>query len=138
MNTVTACVKCGERNTRHPSGVCARCRRVADIPVQLCKCCEQRRTRDESGLCYLCRNTAAKRGNGVNRIDEAVSRYEAALNILKLKAQGASFRDIAAELDMPKSTVARIFSEAVFSTSFGIDLGGSFEAGEAADAGFDV
>ena len=83
MNTVTACIKCGERNTRHPSGVCARCRRIADIPVQLCKCCEQRRTRDESGLCYLCRGAAAKRGDG-------------------------------------------------------IELGGRFEAGETADAGFDV
>ena len=133
MKNVVTCSKCGARNTRHPSGLCASCRRMADIPVRLCSCCEQRRTRDESGLCYVCRQKAAIRDCDADRIKEAITRHEAALQILRMKEQGASFRDIAAELDMPKTTVANIFSAAVFSASRGKNLGDSIAANEAAD-----
>ncbi len=113
------CRNCGEHTTRHPSELCARCLRKASIPIRLCTCCEARRTRDESGMCYVCRSKASTQENGVDRIEEAISRYESTLMILKAKAAGKSFRVIAKELGIPKSTVANQFFAATFKKSRG-------------------
>ena len=119
MNTAVLCKKCGNRTTRNPSSLCARCRKKADIPMRLCECCESRRTRDKSGLCYQCRSKKVSHNYDISRIDAAISKCETTLQILKLKAQGNSFRSIATELNLPKSSVANAFFAAVFSGSRG-------------------
>jgi len=58
-NAVVTCTNCEERKTRHPSGLCARCRRVGDASTQLCKCCKERRTRHASGFCFPCRHSSS-------------------------------------------------------------------------------
>lgn len=119
MNSGVTCTKCNNRTTRHPSGLCARCRRKADIPIKLCKCCETHRTRDESGLCYQCRNKLITHNYGISRIDEAIGRCETTLQILRLKAAGHSFREIEAQLNIPKSSVSNAFYSAVFNGARG-------------------
>lgn len=113
------CGMCGKQTTRHPSGLCARCQRKADIPMKLCKCCESRRTRDESGLCYRCKIKKGSQDYGVSRIAEARKKCELTLRILELKEQGLSLRKIGTELNIPKSTVANTFFAAVYSGSRG-------------------
>lgn len=117
MNQPELCTICGGRTTRHPSKICARCRRRAETPVRLCICCEQRRARHESGYCYLCRNKAVTQNYGVDRIDVAIERQKTILNILAKKKEGVSFREISKELDIPKSTVSNIFCAAVFNST---------------------
>ena len=119
MKTGVPCTNCAKTTTRHPSGICARCRNKADIPMRLCKCCEARRTRDSSGMCYKCRNKSIYRNYDISRIDEAIARCETTLQVLKLKAAGRSYREISAAMQIPKSTVSNIFVMAAFSGAHG-------------------
>lgn len=123
MNAAVICQHCASRTTRHPSQLCSRCRRKADIPIRLCACCENHRTRDASGLCYQCRNKRVSHNYDITRIDEAIGRCESTLQILRLKAEGHSFRDIGARMSLPKSTVANTFLSAVYSGARGNSFG---------------
>lgn len=117
MNQPKLCTVCGNRTTRHPSEICARCRRRAESPVKLCVCCEQRRTRDESGYCYMCRNKAVTQNYGIQRIDAAIERQKTVLSILEKKKEGLSLREISRVLAIPKSSVSNIYRAAVFNAA---------------------
>lgn len=114
-NVATVCKNCGERTTRHPSGLCARCQRKAGAPIVICECCGQRKTRDESKLCYVCRAKQITKNYDVSRIDYAIEQTKLQLAILEKKRDGYSIRKIAEELGIPKSTVDNTYKQAVFS-----------------------
>lgn len=118
-NDPVVCKMCGQRKTRHPSGLCARCQRKADTPIRLCVCCGQRRTRDEAGLCYQCRNKSITKYYDISRVDEAIERTKTVLAILEKKRDGASFRDIGAQLGIPKTTVSNYYRQAIYNGSHG-------------------
>ena len=91
------CSSCETRRTKHPSGICCRCRRLAlRTPCIICG------SKAKTGqLCYECR----KRLEVHKNLDVAISEQQQRLSILKLRKEGMTFREISEAVGLPNSSV---------------------------------
>lgn len=91
------CTTCGKRRTRHPSGLCCRCRMVSSR--ESCVICGSKAKRGE--YCYECR----RRLKTCKDLDTAISDQKKRLDILLLRKGGKTFESISDTVGIPKSTV---------------------------------
>ena len=92
------CKECGMRKTRHPSGLCCRCRLTG--PKSTCKFCGAR-TRNGHDCCYRCRQFQKVSLD----YDAALAAQQKRLLILKLRKDGMSYGEIASAVALAKSEV---------------------------------
>ena len=104
LKNADLCTRCGERRTRHPSGLCCRCRTAA--PAGTCKICGGQTKRNHH-FCYKCRRFLAT----TEDIDSAISVQQKKLTILKLRKEGMSFGQIAEAVGISKSQVFAAYKE---------------------------
>jgi len=90
------CSRCHSRRTKHPSGLCCRCRKVGQRKP--CLNCGETCTSHPSGFCYHCRS----RKSGLQHIDKAISHSEKTLLALRLLKCNTSFQKIADVLGVSK------------------------------------
>lgn len=90
------CTRCGKMRTRHPSGLCCRCR--ATTPPSECKFCGGRTMRG-SDCCHKCR----KYLRSSDDVDAAIAKQQQMLLVLKLHKEGMSYSQIAEAVGMSKS-----------------------------------
>jgi len=111
------CKECGERKTKHPSGICAACRRkieVRDNSKRPCKNCGRKLTSSEDGLCGACRQGFARSGyNYESHLIRAIEQTKSTQLILELRLNGNSFATIAEMTGIPVSHVFRSFEKAM-------------------------
>ena len=98
------CARCGKMRTRHPSGLCCRCR--ATTPPSKCKICGGRTTRGRD-CCYKCR----KYLRSSDDVDSAITKQQQMLLILQLHKEGMSFSQIGEAVGISKSQAFMAFQE---------------------------
>lgn len=91
------CTSCGSRRTKHPSGICCRCRRLS-LRTSCISCGSKTKT---GQLCYECR----KRLEVHKSLDTAISEQQQRLNILELRKGGMTFQEISEAVGLAKSSV---------------------------------
>lgn len=100
------CKICGERKTKHESGICCRCRRIKRNKV--CKICRNAMTANPDGICYECRRKGLP-SNQVRdpewRLDQAIKEYSDTLFILQQRKANIPFANIADMIGIPRSSV---------------------------------
>lgn len=104
LKNADLCTRCGERRTRHPSGLCCRCRMAA--PAGTCKICGGQ-TKRNNDFCYKCRKSLAT----TEDLDSAIREQQKKLMILILRKQGMSFGQIAEAVGISKSQVFAVYKE---------------------------
>ena len=116
------CVRCGTTRTKHPSGMCSRCRRIqAQIDGKrqnhmygICKQCGRRAANGEDGLCSTCRQSNSRSsGSFEDKIDKAINKCKDQTFILERRKEGNSFATIAKMLGATVPYVFRAYSDAM-------------------------
>ena len=102
INYAPNCLRCGQRRTTHPSGVCSCCRKRKDIKP--CIRCGQRKTSAVDGICSVCRTSLKNRQGRQLTEEQAIEQTELLLYILKWHRKGASYAQISELLGVPRST----------------------------------
>ena len=97
------CKECGEYHTKHPSGICSRCRKLKGSKP--CIVCGTHKTVAPDGLCSACRIKTLRKKNGGVSIEKAIEDTELLLAMLKNRANGMSYEQISEVLGVPRSTV---------------------------------
>lgn len=100
--TTPICLRCGQRRTTHPSGVCSCCRKLKGSKP--CIRCGQRKTSAVDGICSVCRTTLKNRQGRQLTEDQAIEQTELLLSILKWHRKGVSYAQISEMLGVPRST----------------------------------
>ena len=80
------CKECGEYHTKHPSGICSRCRKLKGSKP--CIVCGTHKTVAPDGLCSACRIKTLRKKNGGVSIEKAIEDTELLLAMLKNRANG--------------------------------------------------
>ena len=104
LKNANLCTRCGQMRTKHPSGLCCRCR-VAP-PVSTCKYCGERTTRGRD-CCYKCRKLLKISDD----LDSAVAVQQKRMMILHLRQSGMSFGEIAEAVGLSKSQVFEAYRD---------------------------
>ena len=68
------CKECGEYHTKHPSGICSRCRKLKGSKP--CIVCGTHKTVAPDGLCSACRIKTLRKKNGGVSIEKAIEDTE--------------------------------------------------------------
>lgn len=97
------CTMCGKHYTENPSGLCSRCRKLKG--AKPCIVCGKHKTIAPDGLCSACRTRTLRKKNGGVSIEKAIENTELLLAMLKNRANGMSYAQIAEVLGVPRSTV---------------------------------
>ena len=100
--TTPICLRCGQRRTTHPSGVCSCCRKLKGSKP--CIRCGQRKTLAKDGICSICRTSLKNRQGRQLTEDQAIEQTELLLSILKWHRKGVSYGHISEMLGIPRST----------------------------------
>ena len=115
------CTCCGKRRTKHPSKMCAVCRRKedalaakADKHRTICKQCGRRMANSEVGICSVCKQ-GNERGNTdyEQRLRKAIQRQKDVQFVLERRLEGNSFNVIAEMTGIPVSHVYRNYADAM-------------------------
>lgn len=104
LKNADLCTRCGKMRTRHPSGLCCRCRTVTHAGI--CKICGAP-TKRGGDCCYRCRKHLPKSED----LETAIVVQQKKLTILKLRKDGASYSQIAEAVGMSKSQVHAAYCE---------------------------
>ena len=91
------CSSCETRRTKHPSGICCRCRRLS-LRTSCIICGSKTK---KGPLCSECR----KRLEVHKTLDAAISEQQQRLHILELRKGGMTFQEISDAVGLAKSTV---------------------------------
>ena len=102
MKGTIVCIRCGNRRTTDPSGLCSRCRKLKGASP--CVRCGERRRASADGLCSVCRAQLSRKVNGGLTLDQAVERTELLLQVLRNRQRGISYRVISEMVGIPRST----------------------------------
>lgn len=97
------CTSCGKRRTRHPSGLCCRCRKRS--PRMSCVICGSKAKVGE--YCYECR----RRLKVSKDLETAIDEQQQRLHILELRKSGMTFDKISDAVGLSKSTVHRVYRD---------------------------
>ena len=112
-NCKNLCKVCQERLTSAEDGICAFCRRQSR-EQSLCKVCGEIWTASPDGICWKCWE---KENEGKQRAPEAlqkaIERTQLTLTILKYRAEGISYQDIARIVELPVQTCYAMVERAI-------------------------
>ena len=100
--TTPICLRCGQRRTTHPSGLCSCCRKLKGC--KLCIRCGQRKTSAVDGICSVCRTSLKNRQGRQLTEGQAIEQTELLLSILKWHRKGVSYAQISKMLGVQRST----------------------------------
>ena len=76
----------------------------------LCTACGRIFTSHKSGLCYHCRESDAP---GNPELGNAIEVHEQSLKVLKMRADNIPFNEIAATMDMSKTTIYAMYLSSI-------------------------
>ena len=116
------CTRCGERRTKHPSKMCAVCRREVEKLERkantqsrtVCKQCGRRLSNGEDGLCSICRQGNVRGSMDFEqKLKKAIKREKDRLFVLERRLDGNSFSTISDMSGIPVSRVYRYYADAM-------------------------
>ena len=102
INYAPICLRCGQRRTTHPSGVCSCCRKLKGSKP--CIRCGQRKTSAVDGICSICRTSLKNRQGRQLTEDQAIEQTALLLSVLTWHRKGVSYAQISEMLGIPRST----------------------------------
>jgi len=108
LKNADLCKVCRTSRTRHPSGVCSKCRKRGEIRPQLCKVCHSALTKSDDGICYRCRIKMKKSSTPCSDEDvlkENIKQLKQMQFIMEERLLGKTFSQIADMMGTTKSSV---------------------------------
>lgn len=112
-NCKNLCKVCQEWLTNAEDGICAFCRRQSR-EQSLCKVCGEIWTASPDGICWKCWE---KENEGEQRdpeaLQKAIERTQLTLTILKYRAEGLSYANIAYIVELPVQTCYAMVERAI-------------------------